>query len=83
MLARRLLAQAHGSTRPRSVWSYVDESKAEVNPLVSELFHGIVAGQRAALARGITLVESINSNKKSLGELHTMRSPPPHRRAST
>lgn len=51
------------------VWSYVANSSIEVDPMVDELFTGISEGRRAALAKGITLVESINPKKKALGML--------------
>ena len=39
------------------------------HPTVQRLFKGIVQGQRASLAEGITLVESSHPHKKSLGQV--------------
>lgn len=39
------------------------------NPIVDNLYDGIVSGSRASLARGITLVESTNPKKKAMGRL--------------
>ncbi|KAF6036243.1 MMAA [Bugula neritina] len=51
-----------------STWNYVSDSTAQLDPEVSKLFEGIVSGQRASLAKGITLVESANSRKKAMGQ---------------
>jgi len=53
-----------------STWNYVSDSTAQLDPEVSKLFEGIVSGQRASLAKGITLVESANSRKKAMGKLY-------------
>ena len=53
-----------------SNWSYVKEGLAQNEPLVLRLFDGIITGQRAALAKGITLVESLNPKKKAMGKTH-------------
>ena len=40
------------------------EHAGEEDPFVQSLYKGLLAGERAALARSITLVESTNANKK-------------------
>ena len=59
-----------------SNWSYVKEGLAQNEPLVLKLFDGIITGQRAALAKGITLVESLNPKKKAMGKTHYTLSQP-------
>ena len=51
-----------------SNWRYVDDSHSQTDPLVTKYCEGILAGQRAALAKGITLVESANPRKKAMGK---------------
>lgn len=55
--------------RISSDWRYVADSVSQTSPLVTKYYNGIVAGDRAALAKGITLVESANPRKKAMGRL--------------
>ena len=65
---QRLLGSLRGSQlRPLSNWSYVKQGLPEDDAHVFKIFNGIISGQRAALAKGITLVESLNPKKKAMG----------------
>lgn len=50
-----------------SQWGYVGDTSAQTHPYVTKVFNGIISGERAALAKGITLVESLNQRKKAMG----------------
>lgn len=56
-------------SRTLTAWNHVIENAADADPVVDRLFHGITSGNRAALAKGITLVESVNQKKQALGTL--------------
>lgn len=80
IMFRRLLASTNVSINSKapalnnsslkaiSNWRYVDDSVSQTDPLVTKYYEGILAGQRAALAKGITLVESSNPRKKAMGK---------------
>ena len=49
--------------------SYVTEKVADDDPFVLQLYEGITKGDRASLARGISLVENIHPVKKARAQL--------------
>ena len=48
---------------------YTDKDISEDDPLVQNLFNGLKSGQRAALARSITLVESTHPRKRAQSQV--------------
>ena len=48
---------------------YMDEDVREDDPLVQSLFNGLMSGERAALARSITLVESTHPRKRAQSQV--------------
>ncbi|XP_064636890.1 methylmalonic aciduria type A protein, mitochondrial-like [Lineus longissimus] len=46
-----------------------DQTVTDDNPMVNELYEGILDGKRASLARGITLVESTHPGRKAMGQV--------------